>query len=52
MEKINSTNQFWLENLSIDNQKTINNVLKESEKFVVGNKIPLPLTVAVLNFGF
>ncbi|MBW2594003.1 MAG: hypothetical protein JRE58_13560 [Deltaproteobacteria bacterium] len=52
MEKIDSTNQFWLENLSIDKQKMINNVLKESEKFVVGNTNPSPFTAAVLTFCF
>jgi len=50
--KINSTNQFWLENLSIDNQKMINNVLKKSERFVVGNTNPSPPTAAVLTFCF
>jgi hypothetical protein len=29
MEKIDSTNQFWLENLSIDNQKMIKNAFKK-----------------------
>lgn len=52
MKKNDRTNQFWMEDLSIVNQKMINNVLKESKKFVVGNKNPAPPTAVVLNFCY